>query len=253
MSTYWSTPLLTIQTENTTFITSTTQTHNIRQHSKEEKNTILTTAAIQQTFPQTPHSHYIRHKNNMRHIHTSIVSRHLATRGNNNILCTPPPHISSSEERFPTSLVAPFPNSEQTNLPSSNHTYTKSHLSPLCTLCNTHTYAPPCHPWSHGAAGQMERYAGWWTKIGMIALPPQTRVKGVGRHNHNYSIIYEDEIMTYHWTKKQILKTIEGKGACDDVGSTLKNGLHRLVMHKQIVLKIAYEAYILARQHLVYF
>ena len=37
----------------------------------------------------------------MRHIHTSIVSRHLVTRGNNNILCTPPPHISSSEEMLP--------------------------------------------------------------------------------------------------------------------------------------------------------
>ena len=37
----------------------------------------------------------------MRHIHTSIVSRHLATRGNNKILRTPPPHISSSEERLP--------------------------------------------------------------------------------------------------------------------------------------------------------
>ena len=37
----------------------------------------------------------------MRHIHTSIVSRHLATRGNNKILRTPPPHISSSEEIVP--------------------------------------------------------------------------------------------------------------------------------------------------------
>ena len=37
----------------------------------------------------------------MRHIHTSIVSRHLATRGNNKTLRTLPPHISSSEERFP--------------------------------------------------------------------------------------------------------------------------------------------------------
>ena len=37
----------------------------------------------------------------MRHIHTSIVSRHLATRGNNKILRTPPPHTSSSEERLP--------------------------------------------------------------------------------------------------------------------------------------------------------
>ena len=37
---------------------------------------------------------------NMHHIHISIVSRHLATRGNNKILRTPPPHISSSEERL---------------------------------------------------------------------------------------------------------------------------------------------------------
>ena len=82
----------------------------------------------------------------MRHIHTSIVSRHLATRGNNKILCTPPSHISSAEEILPASLVAPLPKSEQTNLPSSNHTYTKSTQitsitnSPLCPLCNTHTH-----------------------------------------------------------------------------------------------------------------
>ena len=35
---------------------------------------------------------------NMHHIHTSIFSRHLATRGNNKILRTPPPPISSSKE-----------------------------------------------------------------------------------------------------------------------------------------------------------
>ena len=52
----------------------------------------------------------------MCHIHTSIVSRHLATRGNNKILCTPPPHIISSEE-FTTSLVAPLPNSKQIKSP----------------------------------------------------------------------------------------------------------------------------------------
>ena len=80
----------------------------------------------------------------MLHIHTSILSRHLATRGNNKILRTPPPHISISEEKLPASLVAPLPNSEQTNLPSSNHTYTKStpkrihHKSPV--LCNIHTH-----------------------------------------------------------------------------------------------------------------
>ena len=39
--------------------------------------------------------------------------------------------------------------------------------------------------WSDEDAGQMVRYYGWWTKNGMIGLRPQTRVKGVGRHNNN--------------------------------------------------------------------
>ena len=47
-------PRITIQTENTTSITSPTQTHNILQHSKAKKTLFLTTAATQQTFPQTP-------------------------------------------------------------------------------------------------------------------------------------------------------------------------------------------------------
>ena len=44
-------PRLTIQTEKTT---SPTQTHNILQHSKAQNTLFLTTAATQQTFPQTP-------------------------------------------------------------------------------------------------------------------------------------------------------------------------------------------------------
>ena len=46
-------PRVTIQTENTTSITPLTQTYNILQHSKA-KTRSLTTAATQQTFPQTP-------------------------------------------------------------------------------------------------------------------------------------------------------------------------------------------------------
>ena len=64
-----------------------------------KKTLFLTTAATQQTFPHTVTTTDI--KTNMRHIHTSIVSRHLATRGNNKILRTPPPHTSSSEEILP--------------------------------------------------------------------------------------------------------------------------------------------------------
>ena len=51
------------------------------------------------TYPHTVAKTDI--KTNKHHIHTSIVSRHLATRGNNKILRTPPPHISSSEEILP--------------------------------------------------------------------------------------------------------------------------------------------------------
>ena len=75
------------------------------------------------------------------HIH---VSRHLATRGNNKMMRTPPPHTSSSEERLPRLTHRTLANSEQTNLPSSNHTYTKStpkyihhHYAPSVT--STHT------------------------------------------------------------------------------------------------------------------
>ena len=117
----------------------------------------------------------------MRHIHTSIVSRHLATRGNNNILRTPPP-TSSSEEILPASLVAPLPSSEQTNLPSSNHTYTKStpkhihhHYAPSVTSTHTThiisstapTYAPHCRPWICGQdpAGVTALLSRWTEKL----------------------------------------------------------------------------------------
>ena len=142
----------------------------------------------------------------MHHIHTSIVSRHLATRSNNKILRTPPSYISSSKERLPRLICRTL-----AQLRTNKYPFLKSYLhkvdaithpSPLCPLCNTHTrHIPslqlqphthhsvtpefvnrPC--WSDGAVGQMERYAGWWTKCGMIGIPPQTRIKGVGRHNN---------------------------------------------------------------------
>ena len=146
--------------------TSPTQTHNILQHSKAKKNTIFNNGRYTTNIPTDPHTVTTTDiKTIMRHIHTSIVSRHLATRGNNKILRTPPPHIGSSEERLPASLVAPLPSSEQTNLPSSNHTYTKStpkhihhHYAPSVTSTHTThiisstapTYAPHCRPWICG-------------------------------------------------------------------------------------------------------
>ena len=73
--------------------------------------------------------------------------------------------LAALKRDFPASFVAPLPNSEQTNLPSSNHTYTKSttkhihhHYAPSITsIHTTHiissaapTYTPHCHPWICG-------------------------------------------------------------------------------------------------------
>ena len=81
---------------------------------------------------------------NMRHIHTSIVSRHLATRGNNKILRTPPPHTSSSEEILPRltrRTLAQLRTNKSPFLKSYLHKVdAKTHPSPLCPLCNIHTH-----------------------------------------------------------------------------------------------------------------
>ena len=124
-------------------------------------------------------------------------------RGNNKILRTPPPHISSSEETSPPHSSHPCPTqNKQISLPQIIHTQSRHQITSITTmpfLQHTrhmptlqlhphmhHTVTPgfvdrPC--WSEGVAGQMEKYAGWWTKNGMIGLPPQTRVKGVGGYN----------------------------------------------------------------------
>ena len=63
-----------------------------------KKPTIFNNGRYTTNIPTDPHTVTTTDiKTNMRHIHTSIVSRHLATRGNTKILRTPPPHTSSSE------------------------------------------------------------------------------------------------------------------------------------------------------------
>ena len=122
-------------------------------------NTIFNNGRYTTNIPTEPHTVTTTDiKIKMRHIHTSIVSGHLATRCNNKILRTHLPHIINSEEIFP---VSHLPNSEQINHPSSNHIYTKStpnhihhHYAPCVTLTHTThiiystapTYAPHCHP-----------------------------------------------------------------------------------------------------------
>ena len=75
------------------------------------------------TDPQTVTTTDI--KTNMYHIHTSIVSMHVATRGNNKIRI-PPPYISSSKERLSRLTCRTLAQLRTNNLPSTNHTYTKS-------------------------------------------------------------------------------------------------------------------------------
>ena len=189
--------------KNTPSITPLTQTYNILQHSKA-KTLSLTTAATQQTFLQTPTQSLQQTKTSMRHIHTSIVSRILATRVNNKILRTPPPHISSSKEILLRLTRRTLAQSEQINHPSSIHIYTKSmsnhihhHYTPSVALTHTTHNLFKCTPHTHHiitprfmdrphrgdcTAGQMDGDAGWWTTSGNIGLPPSlARVMGVGR------------------------------------------------------------------------
>ena len=98
-------------------------------------------AATQHTLP---HNHYNRHKTHMHHIHASIVSRHLATRGNNTIMRTPPPHICNIEEilaRLSRCSLVQLRTNKSLFLKSYLHKVdAKSHQSPLCPFCNTHPH-----------------------------------------------------------------------------------------------------------------
>ena len=118
----------------------------------------------------------------MRHIHTSIVSKHLATRGNNKILHTPPPHISSVEEILPRitrRTLAQLRTNKSSILKSYLHKVdAKTHPSPLCPLCNIHTHDThhlfncthirttwsPLDWWTD-PAGVMELLARWRDKL----------------------------------------------------------------------------------------
>ena len=109
------------------------------------KNTIFNNGRYTTNIPIDPHTVTATGiKTNMRHIHTSIVSMYLATKDNNKILRTPPPHISSSEERLPrlTRCTSAQPRTNKSPfLKSYLHKFdAKTHPSPLCPLCNIHTH-----------------------------------------------------------------------------------------------------------------
>ena len=84
---------------------------------KLKKNTISNNGGYITNIPTDPHTVTTTDiKTNLHHIHTYIVSMHLATRGNNKILRKPPPHISSSEEGLPRLIRRPTQN-KQISLP----------------------------------------------------------------------------------------------------------------------------------------
>ena len=95
----------------------------------------------------------------MRHIHTYIVSVHLATGDNNKILRTAPPHIDSSEEILPhltSRTLAKLRTNKSPFFKRMIHTYTKHrrhHCFPTVTpTYTTHimsSYAPTCTPRCH--------------------------------------------------------------------------------------------------------
>ena len=139
-----------------------------------------------------PHIYYNRHKTNIRHIHTSIVYMHLAIIGNNKILRTPLPHISSSEE-----ILSRLTQCTLAQLITNKSHFLKSYLlkidaishpSLLCPYCNTHTHDTHhlfncthirttllpldlrTTPSGDCTAGQIDGEAGWWTTSGKIGL-----------------------------------------------------------------------------------
>ena len=112
------------------------------------KKTIFNNGRYITNIPTDPHTVTTTDiETNLHHIHTSIVSRHLATRGNNKILRTPPPDISSSEEILPRithHTLAQLRTNKSPFLKSYLHKVNaKTHPSPLCPLCNIHTHTIP--------------------------------------------------------------------------------------------------------------
>ena len=121
-----------------------------RKHTIHHKHTIyfntprlkhyLTMAATQQKFAQTPHQIY--KKTCAMYIH--LLSLCIYPQETKKILRTPPPHISSSEEilpRFTHGTLAQLRTNKSPFLKVYLHKVdAKTHPSPLCPLCNTHTH-----------------------------------------------------------------------------------------------------------------
>ena len=82
--------------------------HPLRRHTTYfntpglKKPTVFDNGRCTADIPMDPHTVTAADmETGMRHMHTSVVYRHLATGGNGRMVRTPPPHTSSSEERLP--------------------------------------------------------------------------------------------------------------------------------------------------------
>ena len=157
-------PRVTIQTK-TQHSSHPLHKHTTYFNTTRLKNTLFNNYRYTTNIPTYPHTITTTDiRTTMRHIHTYIVSWHLATRGNNKILRTPPPHISSSEEILPrltrrtlTQLGTnkSFFKSYLHKVDAKSHHH---HYAPSVRLTHTThivsstapTYAPHCRPWICG-------------------------------------------------------------------------------------------------------
>ena len=166
------------------------------------KSTIFSNGRYTTNIPTDPHTVTATDiKTNIRHIHTSIVSMHLATRGNNKILCTLPPHISSSEKILPRLTHRTLAQLKINKSPFFQVYLrigdAKTHPSPLCPLCKTLTHdthylfncihirttLSPLDLWTD-PTGVSALLARRMEKLALEYLtppPPLARVMGVGK------------------------------------------------------------------------
>ena len=231
------------------------QSHPIHKHTTyfntpRLKKTIFNNGRYAKNIPTDPHTGTTTDiKTNMRHIHTSIVSKHLATRGNNKILRTPPPHTSSSEERLPRitrRTLAQHRTNKSPFLKLYLHKVNaKTHPSPLCPLCNIHTHHTHqlfncTHIVTHGfvdrprrsdcTAGQIDGEAGWWTTSGNIGLHHyQGSWEWVDNNNSNGVLLSSVCRKTYDFSSSSLL--FSGNIPHFVISNTLLIGWSRLVIN----------------------
>ena len=181
-STYSSTPHNTNRKHNIHHIPYT-NTHHSSTLQGSKPHYFQQRPILNKHSPRLQYSCHNRHKN--KHIYTYTVSRHLATRGNNKILRTPPPHISSSEERLPR-LTRRTHAQLRTNKSPFIKAYLhkvddKTYPSTLCPLCNIHTHDTHhlfnCTP-IHTTLSPLDL---WTDPAGMTALLARWTEKVAGR------------------------------------------------------------------------